>query len=700
MSQFVLELLISNEADYVNANIVELNIESYVHKRVEKFIYVNNIHSGAIPIAYLENESLDANSSLQAVDKSWSVPANSEYLAKVNAQHALAVSKVVTSPYRDVLITNRTYIDSRGRSRALFYRHVLPANTIEANLYSLVNGNKLVVDEGYSIDLVEGLLYTNYQNHFNPETGAYKLFFIASVNSAGITSHQLLNPLPVAREADWSDIDLDTGLLKTDVPLYSREIATGGWKFYMNSAALWFLRPIPHALIQPIQPTVRNAKAPWYMKFTNGNFATVVNSAVRRYSVPEFEFQPFYPYKPYVYDPYIELNRVTRSVIACTRNNIFVSPELGFHARIIVNDSEGNLIRIFTTDESLDGVRFSNTNVFYEADKIIAWDNAGGFIALGVDVHASWTLGASLYYEAKDHEYRRLSLNPYNNRQAYDYLFVFYLVPDVNVADNAIHHLVVNNDGIIIECSQSQGVAHLNLQLLDSGGVYNPNTVIGLKYVSDVETDTFVSRYAAGADNNYGYMILTECSLTDFGFEEDLFAVDVQQKTGLAPESLEETLRSNQRILQSYLGYGEQGQEVPENSVMIVDAQLSLLADYGGSLTAEAAEELLRSTLTASSYAVINWVYPNVQLSGGSNTIASVDLSWTWEGPGLTYTLYRKTTAEEEWASIYSTSSPPFGAISYNDAAVISGKVYYYAVAITEDGIEFPNSDILIIQVR
>jgi hypothetical protein len=679
---------------------VTLGVTSYVHKRIEKFIYTDSVKGEAVPISYLENQSFDAWQNLQIVDRSYSVPANSDKRSGRRAAYRVVESASVSSQYRTIQATNKTYINERGHTKPLFFRHDLPADTVQCELYILQNGNRHDVDTGYILDLDNDIIYTNYKNFFNPDTGAYKIFGLVCTDSEGVAVHTLLNPKPVAREADWQDIDLDTGLLTTDYPVYSRERNSSGYTFYFSTGSVWYIKPVDKSLIKALRPSGKEAGDPWFLRFSNGDLTTVVNDSARRYFVPEYDAQPFIPSKPTSYSPYKNMLFVNKSMIAATRDNLNIDPDAGLHLNIIIKDPDGILIRALTTDQSLAGARFSDSDVFYEADKIDSWDNQGGFVALGMELHASWSLEATYYYTADDFEYNLISLNPLNNKQAFNHTFIFYAVPDVNANDRGIHHLVVDHGGTIIECSQGQGISHPNLQLHSSSGVYNANTVIGLKYTSEIETDTFMTRYTAGFENNYGYMVVAECAALDISLIEDQFEVDVRRAGySIVPAVFKDVIRNNPKILQSSLGYDEKGQEVPENSVMILKAPATLLADYGGKLSQDEAEGLLKLHMTSAGYALIDWVYPVVELTGSNLVSSQIDLTWTWEGPDLTYRLYRRASDADEWILIDTQVSPVEGTISYTDLAVAIDEIWHYEVRVFDD-VEFPAGHSLSVKVR
>jgi hypothetical protein len=262
------------------------------------------------------------------------------------------------------------------------------------------------------------------------------------------------------------------------------------------------------------------------------------------------------------------------------------------------------------------------------------------------------------------------------------------VVPDVSAGDDALHYLIVGSNGEILECSQGVGATHPNLQMTDGLGAYNYGTAIGTLYSAVDNTNTFLGLYAAGYDNLNAYLILSEVVVTEQPVGDDYFVVGVR-KQGARPVN-DAVLLRNPRIQQSYLAGHEDGMIAPRNKAFIIEAQLSLLEDYGGVLTKVQAEERLLRHLDASVYPVIRWVYPATQLSATSVLTGEVDLSWTYEGPVDSLIIYRKDSLQGTWVSLHVVASPTDGDISYTDATAVTTQVYHYGIALVEDGQEFP----------
>ncbi len=677
-----------------------LPIVAHVHKRIERFTYSNSISASDVPLVYMENKDLDSWRNLQIANRTYGVPANAPRIGSNRVGWSHVTSTSYTGPYKEMLITNVTGLDSRGKRRPLFWKHVLPDSTVEATLYMVQNGNRIDVDDGFLQDLDTGALYTNYSNFHNPDTGAYRLYYVVSSDSDEVVTHSLLNLVPVVGEATWEDIDPDTGTFYEGRVVYTREQSGSGWTFYFSDAGTYYVRPQRRSIIQPLKPAGREPDTSWKIRFSNGEVSTLVNERLRRYWIPEYDLQPFFPVKPCIFSDYQGMVWVNNRTLASTRNSLMVDPSNGLHFALSVFDSDGVLIRVLTTDTSLDGSRYSNTDVFYEADKILSWDERDGMIGFGIDILPSWTFAASYFYLATDYEYSYLDFNPVTNPSVMDYMYVFYIVPDVDEDDQAIHHLVVDREGIIVGCSQAGGVQVPNLQLLNSGGNYNSNTIIGLRYISEEEEDTFMSLYGVGGDNNRAYYVLSEVVVVDTFLQESMQVIDVSRRGGcVVPARFADVIRANPTILQSSLGYGENGMTVPKNAVIRVRVPITVLEEYGGGLTKDRVVELLKRHNNAAVSLVVEYEYPNSTLSATSLVVAEVDLSLTWEGDNLTYNLYSRGNGEVDWALITSFVDPARGTLTYTDETE-AGVILQYGVRIVRDTIEYPFGNLISIMTR
>ena len=689
MSKFTAELITSISDSYEQIQFIELDLVNHVHKRIETFMYLDDIKSSAVGLDYFESPELDSKYNLFIADRSHQVPTNS--LRKIDSRTGFekSASSSYSTSYSEVLITNQTFVDEFTKERPLFWKHVLEEDVVDVQLEIVQFGNSTPVDTGYVLSTAEQAVYTNYQNYYDQETGSYKLYFLTSTTAAGAQKRELLNPVPVVQEASWEDIDPDTGDFYTDIYVYSREKNTSGYTLYFNQTDTWWIKPQLKSLIRSRPPAGRKSDEPWYLRVSNGDVTTIVNGGVRRYWLPEYLTQPFQPSFPYIFSPYSKMLFVNDRVISATRGSLAAAPDEGRHVAVYIYDFEGNLLKVWTTDGSLDGKRYSDTSVFYEKDKILCWDNQSGLIVLSESILPSWQFFAEYYYEADDLEFTALNMNPIQNKELLNKTIVFYIVPNADSDDNGLHYLLVESDGRISYTSQKLGFSYPNLQLKNTDGSHNPDTVIGLKYISDVDADTFITNYTAGFENPYAYLVLSEVNVLDRSMLSDTYVYDVRIK-GEALASLDTaTFVKNPRAIHSVFGYGEDGATIPLNNVVVIQTPLDILVDYGGVLDIGQAKNLLKKYMTAGTYPIVEWVYPWSAVQADVSVEAAVSLEWTWEGPDFTYRLYRRFNQTSEWTLLWETSSLTPTTFTYTDTDVESSDAVYYEVRVVKD-YEYP----------
>ena len=689
MSKITLELITSLGANYELSRYIELGLVNHVHKRLESFMYLDDIKSSAVGLDYFESTELDSKYNLFIADRSHQVSANS--LRKIDSRSGFDKVSAVSysSSYASILITNQTFVDEFGKERPLFYKQVLPDEVVDVQLEIIQSGNSTPVDTGYVVDIAGKAIYTNYQNYYDQETGAYKLYFLTTTTSSGQQEKTLLNPVSVVQEATWEDIDPDTGALFTDISVYSKERNTSGYTYYFSRSDTWWIKPELKSLIRCRPPAGRKSDEAWYMRVSNGDITTIANSAVRRYYLPEYLTQPYQPSFPYVFSAYNKMLYVSDRVISATRGSLAIDPDEGRHVTIFIYDFEGNLLKVWTTDEALDGKRFSDTERFYEIGKILCWDNQSGIVALSESLLPSWQFAAEYYYTADDLEYTGLNFNPIQNKMLLDKSVIFYVVPNADTDDRGLHYLIVEADGRISYCSQSLGFSYPNLQLKHSDGSFNSDTVIGLKYISDIEPETFITKYTVGYENSFAYLVLAEVNVLDRSSLDRVYIYDVRREGNSLAVKDVNTFSKNPRALHSVYGYGEDGAMVPLNNVAVIQVPLDLLSDYGGNLEKDHAIQLLKKYLVLGTYPIVEWVYPWSEVTCDVSISSVVTLSWSWEGPDYFYRLYRRFNPGDEWKLIYETSSVTPLTFTYEDTDVQTDDAVYYEVRLVKD-YEFP----------
>ena len=214
-------------------------IAAHVKKYTENFIYTDKIADVSTPIAYYESEPLDSWKNIQLVDQTHIIPSNSIGVIGDNLTWMKVASSSFMSPYKDMAITNRSIVDEWGKEKPLFFKHVLPRNTVQAYVQVIENGNKHDIETGMIVDIPSGVIWTNYENYVDPDTRAYKLYYVSSVSvdpddpDKTITSQALLNPVPAIGMTTWEDLDPVTG--EVIVTSYVKEETSNGWQYYIYS---------------------------------------------------------------------------------------------------------------------------------------------------------------------------------------------------------------------------------------------------------------------------------------------------------------------------------------------------------------------------------------------------------------------------------------------------------------------------------
>lgn len=646
----------------------------YVKKPLERFVYSRYLPQTAVPISYCESRPI-VSKDIQLFNKTYVIDTNTEYKTSERIGWIQITGATYTSSYRDILVTNKAWTDKEGKFRPLFYKHILPEDTVSVSLYIVENGNKNRISDGYLVSLDDGCIYLNYKNHLDGPSGSYKLFWVVSVSEGGETTHTLLEPTPTVRLATWEDIDLDTGDLIGSV--YTRDQVSGGWNYTFSQADTYYIKPLDNSLIQPFKPIGLSIDDPWFMRFTNGAFSAYVGSSVHSYSLPEWDLQPFTPAKPYVFSSSIELERITDRVVKAPRKHIAIAPDEGRHIEIRIYDFEDKLLKILTTDESLWGEQIFSEGVLlnYESG-IRSWDNYGGFIELGINLLVSWQVEAAFYYESKDFEYTQLNLNPIENPDVLGKLVVFYLKPDIEVFSTALHYLLVEQGGKIVYTSDPDYQLYIS-------SVFNPDTIIGKLYSSDVNTGTFLDEYAVGGSLELEWYVLAEVVVRDLSSPDLFKSVYIRRESGLKDSEREKVFAYNPAIQFSRFGYGEEGKSFPRDNVLVVKVPARLHQTYGGHLSDSDIREQLRQYLPAEKSVLIELQYPKCEVEIDTSVVAEVTITCTWEGPELTYYLYDITTED---ILLDTNIEPVEGDVIFVEAET-SGAVKTYRVDLEKDGI-------------
>lgn len=673
MNTFTLELITDLPAELE----WELPLVVHVHRRLENFQFLRQVKDHCVPLDYIENEELNAQNVLEISDYTNHILANSK--KEITEGYESRNGTTITSAYRNLMITDEYFINQRGFKEPLWYVHELPAGAKDIQVETYINGNK--VNQSLKYKVKGSSIYTDFLNEYDLVSGSTKLHWVL-FSLGGVGKKVLLNARAAARPVEWYDIDTTTGDIKVDHLLYTLTESTSGFTYTVNRPGLLFYKPGIDSQISFQKVSGFNNKEPWYMEFKAGSFKTIVNSSLRKYEIKEYFTQPFFPSAPYLPKYNQVALKVSNQVIWINDRKVSIEPLSNRHLEIFIRNAEDNLIHALTTDVLKTNKRING--VVYNTVDIVSWDEEEGFVHLNLGLEDSWTIEVNYFSKAQNYVNTDINLNIYHRPDLENKMVVFYLVPDVSSGEKSLFYLIVNEDGFIVEANQFQQSTTPEFRLEDDLGNYNSFTVIGTKYSNWLDT------FAVNRLNSFAYFVLSEITFLNPSFKEDQIVVDVRREGNtIVPSKLESVVYQKPTILQSSLFYGPDGQEVPRNNVFVIEVPLSLLEEYGGNLTQQEAESLLRQDIPISVYTVFKWTAPQSEFTVTSLSSGEVTIDWEWIGQGLTYRVYEKENPTGEWVLIHTLTNPALGPLSFTQTGLTSGDVMYYCVRVVKDGQEY-----------
>lgn len=671
---------------------ITLDLAIHVHQRIEEVVYKKYLESLGVPIAYLDSIDIEANNNLSVVDRSDSLPENSAYKVYITNDYQVVTSSSYTTDYPDILITDVSISDVQGNQIPLFWAHNLPANTTNIKIEKVTNTSTVELNAGFIIDTTKTRVYFNFTNSFNPLTGAYTLYFITATTTDCTVVKGLINPVSAVREATWEDVDSETGEINDDLAFYTKEQTTSGFTYYFSKSQTYYIRVLPSSLIAPLKFNQNLSTDGWFPRFSNGSFKhTDATSIVRHYSVPEYEDTAFFPSRPYFFDSSSSWETVTKKTIYIGRTDIAIN-ETNRPLEIIISKEDGTPIYALTTKTSKDGDTYVD-DINWSINEIASWDNSTGIVDLNIEIQSDWDIRVSYYYTVKEFLYTYTNLNPLYNDLVYNHYYVYYLKPDVD--DRAIHHLVVRNDGIIVDCSDEDFAL-----LID--GIYNPNTFIGMYYrksSTGYQNEDWVTTYSVETVNGYQYLILSEVFFTE---RKNASLIDIinlcRDGDKLKVSQYNDALYRNPALFHSRYAATDYGLEFPKNNALVVRLSYSLLEDYGGTFTEDGLKQNLYKYVAAGKYILFEWDEEIESLSINNLTANQITLIWKTLGTGWCYKIYRSTNKTSGF-DLITTVCTDYTEGSFIDSG-LETDVYYYYIVPTKSGIDYPQSYTIGAEVR
>lgn len=631
----------------------EINIISVVNSHIDSINYSKFISNQDVALEAIEFEEINSNDNLEILDLSWQHPKN-------NINFLNQIFKVKTKsfilPYTNVLITDQYEFDIEGNEMPLFFKHKKKLK--EARIEVRRSGKEL--EEFYGYKFVNNYFYTNYTNQYDYDTGSYVLYYIVGTDLEGNSVNELLNTEAAIKEATWEDIDLDSGEIRNNT--YTKEILPEGTSFRIsddvkkecgteNNESEYFIKLVDQNLIQLLPPDEYSIKNTWNVRVSNGAFW----SNGKKYFVPEFENQNFNPEFGLIKKSFKNSYLVNENVIKLASKNIRYNPVNELHLDLLIYLNE-EIVEAISSDPNKIGTRYKDSEIFWE-NKILHVDERNGFVELNKSLELTKEIKSDYFCFVDDYLIKEINFNPTINKNIIYNKYFFYLKPNILPGFKSIEWLILDEDNIIVECSQE------NLKV-EYNNTFNENTVIN-------ETlNTFKNLYCYNHNNDNEYLILGEVFLKEDYYLDEINHLELSFQNKI---NINSSANRQWKLLQSEYGYGEKGQAVQKNNILYLKVPKKLL----DTMSENEIDNALRRKLKAGTDIVIEYDIEESLLNITLPVVKKVFINMNWEGPG-NYKLYKSDSEIGIKELIYEKESTQREIVGYVDNNVESNKKYYY----------------------
>ena len=335
--------------------------------------------------------------------------------------------------------------------------------------------------------------------------------------------------------------------------------------------------------------------------------------------------------------------------------NIRYNPVNELHLDLLIYLNE-EIVEAISSDPNKIGTRYKDSEIFWE-NKILNVDERNGFVELNKSLELTKEIKSDYFCFVDDYLIKEINFNPTINKNIIYNKYFFYLKPNVQAGFKSIEWLILDEDNVIIECSQE------NLKV-EYNNTFNENTIIN-------ETlNTFKNLYCYNYNNNYEYLILGEVFLKEDYYLDEINQAELSLNNKI---NINSSVNRQWKLLQSEYGYGEKGQAVQKNNILYLKVPKMLL----DTMSQDEIDNALRRKLKAGTDIVIEYDIEESLLNITLPVVKKVSVNMNWEGPG-NYKLYRSDSEVGIKELIYEKESIERETVGYVDNNVESNKKYYY----------------------
>lgn len=488
---------------------------------------LTHIHFGtevsreAAPIAYIRSKPITAQDAISVVDTSNVLPLNSFYEKDIE----VSLDDGDLNYYLDkdgFLITD--WFNSNGDP--LYFKH-----TINYDIYSPqgASADILVIDsDGVQVDSSLWTFDCSAQAIYHSlEQTNDEIYFVqypradADGNLLNQQHKEMLEAAPAFVPANEKHID-SNGCVWADADAYILEELDGQpylWRLTLPRSGKFYLRYTEEGLLK-INISNTSQQDPWYAEIQQ---ATLLLSQLEtndflKYTITEFNLQNFYPFVPIKFIADHKADILKENIISVGRRDIVLSNKTPIDIKIY--NTEGTLIRALTTDQNKLGQ--ASFGVSWEVDTIQNIDVSTGKILIRKNIRPGEYVLVSFYYNEDRYQYTGINFNPIYNTSILDQKVAFLVKPSATACLNTLSHVIMSNDEVIIEATDSDISNWLET---------------GTKTLDDLKQDWL---YIPGVsvDNNNNYLML---GIVKVAYREDpntVSVLDARRRGGGVVDSL------------------------------------------------------------------------------------------------------------------------------------------------------------------
>lgn len=688
----------------------------------------------AVEIGYGATSEITASDNIVITDRSYTLNENTSDIF-YGEESVTGIS--FSSYYKNLLLTDEFTEDIPSQPQEpLFYVHklgsdvntssvkILDKNFNEVNEYSYKVSTVYVYDEdtGSATTTVDYIaVYNSYENEYDPDTGALDVYYVQYLDpSSGTDAPQivLLSNEDVYHEAEFEDIWSATMKLKPWVKAYLVEYSGGLYHFTLPSSTTYDIKYTESARITLEYPAIDDKDFPWFLRVTNGSLTHNHLGSIYTYQISEFNNQNFNPIQPYKLSVKEDAEKVASGIARVHYQNLVVTSIMPMD--IVVTDRDGSILHALTTDSSKSGTAYYDddgevTTKSWDDTKILGYDTKGGLVHLDITLKDYYTITATYYYEEKYYELTDVNMNPHSNSNVENDFYVIYVVPEASANKNmgaqeaAVHWLRVDENGIIVECSQDGSNGEPDIADTAVGMHYGrpPGVSIGasgdgvLTHVFSVNhPDSFIREYTLEAPAGFNgesrrYVILGEASVVRHTNVNNTTLLDTRKRGGgIKDEYLEDAKLLNPEIAwYGDVGLGA-GLAFPGRGAVVVKLPYTVLADYGGRFEKHEIMEIAKRHIAFGHYPVIRYYGPQPRtylLDNAVDQDGAVRIYWDAEDSTWTYNVYYGTQKDGIFTQHNAAAIANSAVINqYIIDGLTPNVVYWIYVTATVGGVEYP----------